>query len=66
MSGTSLSAKIETDYTSGENATPVDPVELSGTVTADISYRGYGGFEIYHQGTTGGRFVITNVELNYD
>jgi hypothetical protein len=66
MSGTSLSAKIETDYTTGEEATPVDPVELSGTVTADISDRGFGGFEIYHQGSTGGRFVITNVELNYD
>ena len=57
-----LSAKIETDYKLGEEQSPVTPLELSANVTNPNSF---GSFEIYHQGTTGGRFVVTGVDLIY-
>ncbi len=60
--GTTLTAVVETDYLSGEDATPVEPIELTAEITNANSY---GGFEIYHQGTTGGRFIITHVDLIY-
>ncbi len=66
LKGTQLSAKIETDYSSTSDdgtVTTVEPVELTGTIT---NTTGFGGFEIYHQGSTGGRFVFTGVDLIYE
>ncbi len=63
LEGDTLSAKVETDYLASEDAEPVTPLELSAAITNPNSF---GGFEIYHQGTTGGRYVVTGVDLIYN
>lgn len=61
LEGNALSAKVQSDYVS-EDGVGVTPIELTANVSEVNSY---GGLGIYHQGTTGGRFVITHVDLIY-
>ena len=50
---------VSVDALTGEGVTPIT---LTGTIT---NVTNFGGFEIYHQGSTGGRYVFENVSLNY-
>ena len=62
LTGTTLTANVSSQYVDALTGEGVTPITLTGTIT---NVTNFGGFEIYHQGSTGGRYVFENVSLNY-